>query len=72
MMDIQSLLEVNARQAAEIYDLKDKLAEANEMKTNFFDQWQESLKSSIPVIHIPDNEVIGALAHAEQPHCSMK
>jgi len=36
--------EIIARQAAEIYDLKDKLAEANEVKEHWFNQAQHSIR----------------------------
>jgi hypothetical protein len=40
--------EVIARQAAEIYELKDKLAEANEVKKYWFNQAQHSISVHHP------------------------
>ena len=60
--------EIIARQAEKIFELEDKLAESNEMKNSFFEQWQEAKKNSIKVAPLSFSETVGALAHAEVPH----
>ena len=58
--------EIIIRQAEKIIELEDKLAESNEMKNSFFEQWQELEKNSIKSAPLSFNET--ALAHAEVPH----
>ena len=40
--------EIIARQAAEIIELRDKLAEANEVKQYFFNEAQHSIRANHP------------------------
>ena len=61
--------EIIARQAEKIIELEDKLAESNEMKNSFIEQWQEAKKNSIKSAPLSFNETVGALAHAEVPKC---
>jgi len=60
--------EIIARQAEKIIVLEDKLAEANEMKNSFFEQWKKVEKNSIKVAPLSFSETVGALAHAEVPN----
>ena len=60
--------EIIIRQAEKIFELEDKLAESNEMKNSFFEQWQEAKKNSIKVAPLSANETMYALAHVEVPH----
>ena len=60
--------EIIIRQAERIIELEDKLAESNEMKNSFFEQWQEAEKGSVKSGPLSFDETVSALAHAEVPH----
>ena len=60
--------EIIIRQAERIIELEDKLAEANEMKNSFFEQWQEAKKNSIPVRPLTMEDTAPVFAHMEVTH----